>query len=52
MAFQEFYKNYLSILIEPTSTSFLLSAAGVFPVIFISDLNDSESVILSFGSSL
>ena len=34
------------------STSFLLPAAGVFPVIFILDLNDAESAKLSFGSSL
>ena len=34
------------------STSFVLPSAGVFPVIFILDLNDSESAKLSFGSSL
>ena len=34
------------------SIYFSLSAAGVFPVIFILDLNDSESARLSFGSSL
>ena len=34
------------------STFFSLPAAGVFPVIFILDLNDSESANLSFGSSL
>ena len=34
------------------STCFVLPSAGVFPVIFILDLNDSESVKLSFGSSL
>ena len=34
------------------STYFSLSAAGVFPVIFILDLNDSEPARLSFGSSL
>ena len=34
------------------STSFVLPSAGVIPVIFILDLNDSESVKLSFGSSL
>ena len=33
-------------------TSFVLPAAGVFPVILILNLNDSESTILSFGSSL
>ena len=33
------------------SRSFILPSAGVFPVIFILDLNDSESVKLSFGSS-
>ena len=31
------------------STSFVLSSSGVFPVIFILDLNDSESVKLLFG---
>ena len=35
-----------------TSTSFVLLSAGVFPVVFILDLNDSESVMLSFASSL
>ena len=35
-----------------TSTSFVLPSAGVFPVIFILDLNDSKSVQLLFGSSL
>ena len=34
------------------STSFVLPAAGVFPVIFILNLNDSDYTILSFGSSL
>ena len=34
------------------STSFSLPSLGVFPVIFILDLNDSESAKLSFGSSL
>ena len=34
------------------STSFSLPAAGVLPVIFILDLNDSESARLSLGSSL
>ena len=34
------------------STSFVFPSAGVFPVIFILDLNDSESAKLSFGSSL
>ena len=34
------------------STSFSLPPAGVFPVISILDLNDSESVKLSLGSSL
>ena len=33
------------------STSLVLPSAGVFPVIFISDVNDSDSVKLSFGSS-
>ena len=34
------------------STSFSLSAAGVFPVNFTLNLNDSESAKLLFGSSL
>ena len=34
------------------STSFVLSSAGVFPVIFILDLNDSKSFRFSFGSFL
>ena len=34
------------------STSFVLPSAGVFPFIFILDFNYSESVKLSFGSSL
>ena len=34
------------------STSFELPTAEAFSVIFISDLNDSESVKLSFGTSL
>ena len=34
------------------SKSFLLPLEGVFPVIFILDLNDSESVKLSFDLSL
>ena len=33
-------------------TSFVLPSVGVFPVIFILDLNDSESVKLTLGSSL
>ena len=34
------------------STFFVFLSAGVFPVTFFLDLNDSESVKLSFGSSL
>ena len=34
------------------STSFSLPSSGVFPVIFILDLNDLEFAKLSFGSSL
>ena len=34
------------------STSSVLPAAGVFPVICILDLNDSDCVMLSVGSSL
>ena len=32
--------------------SFVLPAAGVFPVVLILNVNDSEFTILSFGSSL
>ena len=34
------------------SIFFSLTAAGVFPVIFVLDLNDLESAKLSFGSCL
>ena len=34
------------------STSFLLTAAGAFPVILILNLKHSDGVILSFASSL
>ena len=34
------------------STYFVLPAAGVFPVILVLYLNDSDCVVLSFGSSL
>ena len=33
-------------------TSFVLSTAGVFPVIFILNLNDPEFVKISFGTPL
>ena len=33
------------------SKSFLFPAAGIFPVIFTLDLNDSDCVMLSLGSS-
>ena len=33
-------------------TSFLIPAAGVFPVILLLNVNDSDSTILSFGSSI
>ena len=33
-------------------TLFVLSSSGGYPVILILDLNDSDSVILSFSSSL
>ena len=46
---QKLLKYFNDIII---STSFVLPSAGVFHVIFILDLNDSESVKLSFGSSL
>ena len=34
------------------SKKFVLWASAVFPVILILDLNDSDSVVLSFDSSL
>ena len=34
------------------SAVFVLPAAGVFPVVFTLDLNDSETAMLSLGSSL
>ena len=47
------FQNYLIILMVPViSTFFLLPSLGVFPVIFILDLNDSESAKLAFDSSL
>ena len=35
-----------------SSTYFLLPSSGVLPVIFVLNVNDSESVKLSFGSFL
>ena len=46
---QKFLKYFNGAII---STSFVLPPGGVFPVIFILDLNDSESVKLAFDSSL
>ena len=46
---QKLLKYFFGTII---STSFVLPSAGVFSVIFILDLNDSESVKLLFGSSL
>ena len=48
-AFQKLLKYFNGTII---STSFVLPIAGVFPVIFTLDLNDSESAKLSFDSSL
>ena len=53
----KFFKNYLSIFSNYyyeviTATSFVLPSAGVLSVIFILDLNDSESAKLTYGSSL
>ena len=47
--FQKLLKYFNGIII---STSFVLPSSGIFPVIFILDLNDLESVKLSLGSSL
>ena len=46
---QKFLKYFNGTII---STSFVLHAAGVFPVIFILDLNNSDCVMLSLGLSL
>ena len=47
MTFQEFskYLKFLMVLLYQ-------HPAGVFPVNFVLDLNDSESVELAFGSPL
>ena len=46
MAFQEFSRNYLSILMVLVFQYFFrLLLAGVFPVILILDLNDLEFTI-------
>ena len=57
MAFQELSKKLLQNLLKyfngtTISTFFLFPLLGVFPVILILDLNDSDFVLLSFGSSL
>ena len=53
MAFQEFSKNLLKYFNGTIiSISFVFPSSGVFPVVFTLYLNDSESAILSFGSSL
>ena len=46
---QKLLKYYNGTIIP---ISFVFPSAGVFPVIFTLDLNDSESAKLSFGSSL
>ena len=46
---QKLHKYFNGTII---STSFVFPLLGVFPVIFTLDLNDSESAMLSFGSSL
>ena len=52
MEFQDFSKNYLNNFNGTTiSISSVLPSAGVFPVIFILDFNDSEYVKLSLDSS-
>ena len=55
MAFQEFSKNYLNILMVQLFQqiiSFVFLSAGVFPMVFTLYLNDSESAMLSLRSSL
>ena len=47
--FQKLVKYFNGTII---SVFFVLPLSGVFPVIFILDLNNSESVKLSFGPSL
>ena len=51
MAFKDFFKSYLIILMALVFQHFLLGGGGS-SVILILDLSDSDSVILSFGSSL
>ena len=46
---QELLKYFNGTII---SKSFVLTSTGVFLVIIILDLNDSDSVMLSWGSSL
>ena len=52
MAFQVSSKNYLNVLMVQLFQYLLYYHQQVFPVIFILDLNDLESVKLSFGSFL
>ena len=53
MAFQEFSKKLLKCFNGTAIlTSFVLPATGHFPVILILYSNDTDCVILSFGSSL
>ena len=52
MAFQEFSKNCLNILMVQLFQHLVFPSAGLFPVIFILDLNDSGCVMLSLGPSL
>ena len=49
MVFQNLLKYFNGTII---STSFVLPLAGVFPVTFILDLNNSESAKFLFDSSL
>ena len=51
MTLREFSKTYLSIIMELQFLTFFVLSV-VFPVFLFLDLNDSDSVILSFGSSL
>ena len=49
IVFKKLHKSFNATI---TSTSFALPSTGVFPFIFILDLNDSDSLKLLFGSHL
>ena len=53
MEFEKFFINCLNMLmVQLFQHLFLLPSAGAFPFTFILDLNYSDCVMLSCGSSL